>query len=53
MCQVNWTADVNVEELVQGKLPNVLVPTLVKEEHFYQVSYQDHNLSVETSFTIV
>ncbi|CAB1349523.1 unnamed protein product [Coregonus sp. 'balchen'] len=51
--EVNWTADVSVEELAQGKLPNVLVPSLVKEEHFYQVSYMEQLVSVDTSFTIV
>uniref|UniRef100_A0AAZ3NT98 SMC hinge domain-containing protein n=1 Tax=Oncorhynchus tshawytscha TaxID=74940 RepID=A0AAZ3NT98_ONCTS len=51
--KVNWAADVSVEELAQGKLPNVPVPTLVKEEHFYQVSYMEELVSVDTSFTIV
>uniref|UniRef100_A0A674DGW2 Structural maintenance of chromosomes flexible hinge domain containing 1 n=1 Tax=Salmo trutta TaxID=8032 RepID=A0A674DGW2_SALTR len=51
--KVNWTADVSVEELAQGKLPNVPVPSLVKEEHFYQVSYMEELVSVDTSFTIV
>uniref|UniRef100_A0A6Q2XFA8 SMC hinge domain-containing protein n=1 Tax=Esox lucius TaxID=8010 RepID=A0A6Q2XFA8_ESOLU len=45
MIKVNWTADVNVEELARGKLPNVSVPTLVNEEHFYQISYKDHSTS--------
>ncbi|KAM6977635.1 LOW QUALITY PROTEIN: structural maintenance of chromosomes flexible hinge domain-containing protein 1 [Aplochiton taeniatus] len=51
--KVNWTADMNLEDLAMGKLPRVHVPTLVQDEHFYQVSYQDHNISVDTSFTIV
>uniref|UniRef100_UPI003AAAAD97 structural maintenance of chromosomes flexible hinge domain-containing protein 1 n=1 Tax=Centroberyx gerrardi TaxID=166262 RepID=UPI003AAAAD97 len=53
MIKVNWTADVSLEDLAQGKLPDVQVPTLVQDEHFYQVSYQDQNVSVNTSFTIV
>uniref|UniRef100_A0A6Q2ZP32 SMC hinge domain-containing protein n=1 Tax=Esox lucius TaxID=8010 RepID=A0A6Q2ZP32_ESOLU len=53
MIKVNWTADVNVEELARGKLPNVSVPTLVNEEHFYQISYKDQLVSVDTSFIIV
>ncbi|XP_062336135.1 structural maintenance of chromosomes flexible hinge domain-containing protein 1 [Osmerus eperlanus] len=51
--KVNWTAELNVEELVQGKLPNIQVPTLVQDEHYYQVSYQDLNTTVDTSFIIV
>ena len=50
---MNWTAELNVEELVQGKLPNIQVPTLVQDEHYYQVSYQDLNTTVDTSFIIV
>lgn len=50
---MNWTADVNLEDLAQGKLPNIQVPTLVQNERFYQVSYQDQNVSVDTSFTVV
>ncbi|KAJ8376703.1 hypothetical protein SKAU_G00072830 [Synaphobranchus kaupii] len=50
--KVNWRADMNVEDLQQGKLPDLLIPNLVKDEHFYQVSFQDENVSVECSFTI-
>ncbi|XP_061095529.1 structural maintenance of chromosomes flexible hinge domain-containing protein 1 [Conger conger] len=50
--KVNWRADVNIEDLQQGKLPGLLIPNLVKDEHFYQVSFQDENVSVECSFTI-
>ncbi|XP_070783878.1 structural maintenance of chromosomes flexible hinge domain-containing protein 1 [Enoplosus armatus] len=49
--KVNWRGDVNLEELVKGKLPVVQVPTQVQEERFYQVSYQDQSVSV--SFNIV
>ncbi|CAN9506377.1 unnamed protein product [Ophioblennius macclurei] len=48
--KVNWT-DANVEDLVQGKLPDLPVPKQVQEERFCQVSYQDH--SVSFSFTVV
>ncbi|KAL1006860.1 hypothetical protein UPYG_G00078180 [Umbra pygmaea] len=51
--KVNWTVDISVEELAQGKLPNILVPSLVKDKHFYQVSYKDQLVFVDTSFTIV
>ncbi|XP_033494631.2 structural maintenance of chromosomes flexible hinge domain-containing protein 1 [Epinephelus lanceolatus] len=47
--KVNWTGDVNMEDLVQGKLPDVQVPTQVGAERFYQVSYQDHSVSVSFS----
>ncbi|XP_044195403.1 structural maintenance of chromosomes flexible hinge domain-containing protein 1 isoform X1 [Thunnus albacares] len=48
--KVNWTGDVNREDLLQGKLPDVQVPTQVQEQRFYQVSYKDQSVSV--SFTI-
>lgn len=51
--KVNWTAEVHLEELSLGKLPSIQVPTLVQDEHFYQLSYQDLHRSVDTSFTIV
>ncbi|KAJ8277635.1 hypothetical protein GJAV_G00077890 [Gymnothorax javanicus] len=50
--KVNWRADVNIEDLQQGKLPGLLIPNLVKDKHFYQVSFQDENISVDSSFTI-
>ncbi|XP_035765527.1 structural maintenance of chromosomes flexible hinge domain-containing protein 1 isoform X2 [Neolamprologus brichardi] len=51
MIKVNWTGDVFLEDLVQGKLPDLQVPKRVEEQRFYQVSYQDQSVSV--SFTIV
>ncbi|XP_040922027.1 structural maintenance of chromosomes flexible hinge domain-containing protein 1 isoform X2 [Toxotes jaculatrix] len=51
MIKVNWKADVDLEALVQGKLPDVLVPMQVEEQHFYQVAYQDQSVSV--SFTVI
>ncbi|XP_034069913.1 structural maintenance of chromosomes flexible hinge domain-containing protein 1 isoform X3 [Gymnodraco acuticeps] len=44
--KVNWTGDVNLRDLVQGKLPDLKVPHQVQEERFFQVSYQDQNVSV-------
>lgn len=49
--KVNWTGDVKMKDLVEGKLPDILVPTQVQEERFYQVSFQDQSVSV--SFNIV
>uniref|UniRef100_A0A3Q1GGE3 Structural maintenance of chromosomes flexible hinge domain-containing protein 1-like n=1 Tax=Acanthochromis polyacanthus TaxID=80966 RepID=A0A3Q1GGE3_9TELE len=46
----SWMADVDLEDLIQGKLPDIQVPTRVKEEHVFQVSYHDQSVSV--SFTI-
>ncbi|XP_075936473.1 structural maintenance of chromosomes flexible hinge domain-containing protein 1 isoform X2 [Anarhichas minor] len=51
MIKVNWTGDVNAEDLVQGKLPDLQVPKQVQPALFYQVSYQDQSVSV--SFYIV
>ena len=44
--KVNWTGDVNVKDLVMGKLPDLHVPSQVQVERFFQVSYQDQNVSV-------
>uniref|UniRef100_A0A8C3APW8 Structural maintenance of chromosomes flexible hinge domain containing 1 n=1 Tax=Cyclopterus lumpus TaxID=8103 RepID=A0A8C3APW8_CYCLU len=49
--KVHWTGDVNIDDLVEGKLPAVHVPTQVQPALFFEVSYQDQNLSV--SFYIV
>ncbi|XP_069552437.1 structural maintenance of chromosomes flexible hinge domain-containing protein 1 [Brachyistius frenatus] len=51
MIKVNWTNNVNLKDLVQGKLPDLQVSTQVQEERFYQVSYKDQSVSV--SFNIV
>uniref|UniRef100_A0A8C9QY59 Structural maintenance of chromosomes flexible hinge domain containing 1 n=1 Tax=Scleropages formosus TaxID=113540 RepID=A0A8C9QY59_SCLFO len=49
--KVNWKA--SSKELEKGKLPDVPVPTVVKDEHYYSVTYQDGNVSVACSFTIM
>ncbi|XP_068199781.1 structural maintenance of chromosomes flexible hinge domain-containing protein 1 isoform X2 [Antennarius striatus] len=49
--KVNWKAEVDVDNLVKGKLPDLQVPTRVHDKRFYQVSYQDQSVSV--SFHIV
>ena len=51
--QVNWSADVSLEDLALGKLPVVQVPKHVKDHHFCQVSYQGAGGSVDTSFIVV
>ncbi|XP_074549592.1 structural maintenance of chromosomes flexible hinge domain-containing protein 1 [Halichoeres trimaculatus] len=50
--KVNWTGDVNLGDLVQGKLPDLQVPQKAQKKCFNQVSYQDHNVSVSVSFKI-
>ncbi|XP_028288424.1 structural maintenance of chromosomes flexible hinge domain-containing protein 1 [Parambassis ranga] len=49
--KVNWTNRINQKALIQGKLPDVHVAEQVKDERFYQVSYQDQSVSI--SFTVV
>ncbi|XP_061877558.1 structural maintenance of chromosomes flexible hinge domain-containing protein 1 isoform X1 [Entelurus aequoreus] len=49
--KVNWTGCVSLEDLMQGKLPVIEVPTQVQKERFYQVYLQDQSVSV--SFTII
>uniref|UniRef100_A0A8C3AMC8 Structural maintenance of chromosomes flexible hinge domain containing 1 n=1 Tax=Cyclopterus lumpus TaxID=8103 RepID=A0A8C3AMC8_CYCLU len=44
--KVHWTGDVNIDDLVEGKLPAVHVPTQVQPALFFEVSYQDQNLSL-------
>uniref|UniRef100_A0AAV2L7V1 SMC hinge domain-containing protein n=1 Tax=Knipowitschia caucasica TaxID=637954 RepID=A0AAV2L7V1_KNICA len=48
--KVNWKGKLNQQELMEGKLPDVTVPTKVATVQFYQVSYQDQSISV--SFTV-
>ncbi|XP_016099444.1 structural maintenance of chromosomes flexible hinge domain-containing protein 1 [Sinocyclocheilus grahami] len=50
--KVNWTADINAEELSQGKLPALSVPSQAQREHFYLVSFHDKH-TVNFSFIIV
>uniref|UniRef100_A0A671KC72 Structural maintenance of chromosomes flexible hinge domain-containing protein 1-like n=1 Tax=Sinocyclocheilus anshuiensis TaxID=1608454 RepID=A0A671KC72_9TELE len=50
--KVNWTADINAEELSQGKLPALSVPSQAQREHFYLVSFHDQH-TVNFSFIIV
>uniref|UniRef100_A0A3Q1HAF3 SMC hinge domain-containing protein n=1 Tax=Anabas testudineus TaxID=64144 RepID=A0A3Q1HAF3_ANATE len=49
--KVNWAGDLCIEDLVQGKLPDVQVPQRAQEAHFYQVSYQDQSVSVSFKIT--
>ncbi|KAJ7338716.1 hypothetical protein JRQ81_012618 [Phrynocephalus forsythii] len=50
--KVNWTPEVNEEQLVSGSLPDVKVPTSVKEGRYCLVTFHDEHVSLESSFTI-
>ncbi|XP_012507531.1 PREDICTED: structural maintenance of chromosomes flexible hinge domain-containing protein 1 [Propithecus coquereli] len=50
--KVNWTPEINKEHLVQGLLPDVQVPTSVKDMRYCQVSFQDDHVSLESAFTV-
>ncbi|KAL1270536.1 hypothetical protein QQF64_029552, partial [Cirrhinus molitorella] len=50
--KVNWTPDISAEQLSQGKLPPLCVPSQAQREHFYQVSFHDQH-TVNFSFFIV
>ncbi|KFO27101.1 Structural maintenance of chromosomes flexible hinge domain-containing protein 1 [Fukomys damarensis] len=50
--KVNWTPENNKEHLLQGLLPDVQVPTSVKDMRYCQVSFQDDHVSLESAFTV-
>ncbi|XP_059374115.1 structural maintenance of chromosomes flexible hinge domain-containing protein 1-like isoform X2 [Carassius carassius] len=50
--KVTWTADINAEELSQGKLPPLSVPTQAQREQFYYVSFHEQH-TVDFSFIVV
>nr|AAH62946.1 SMC hinge domain containing 1 [Mus musculus] len=50
--KVNWTPEVNKEHLVQGLLPDVQVPTSVKDVRYCHVSFQDDHVCLESAFTV-
>uniref|UniRef100_A0A3Q2T7I8 Structural maintenance of chromosomes flexible hinge domain containing 1 n=1 Tax=Fundulus heteroclitus TaxID=8078 RepID=A0A3Q2T7I8_FUNHE len=43
--QVTWRKNIDQRDFPKGRLPDLQVPTHVDEEHFYQVSYLDKNVS--------
>jgi hypothetical protein len=43
---------VNKEHLVQGLLPDVQVPTSVKDVRYCHVSFQDDHVCLESAFTV-
>uniref|UniRef100_A0A5F4VRW1 SMC hinge domain-containing protein n=1 Tax=Callithrix jacchus TaxID=9483 RepID=A0A5F4VRW1_CALJA len=50
--KVNRTPEINKEHLLQGLLPDVQVPTSVKDMRYCQVSFQDDHVSLESAFTV-
>uniref|UniRef100_A0ACB8FE05 Uncharacterized protein n=1 Tax=Sphaerodactylus townsendi TaxID=933632 RepID=A0ACB8FE05_9SAUR len=50
--QANWTAEINREKLLKGLLPDVQVPTSVKDKRYCQVVFRDDRVSLETAFTV-
>ncbi|XP_005997938.1 structural maintenance of chromosomes flexible hinge domain-containing protein 1 isoform X1 [Latimeria chalumnae] len=50
--KVNWTPRINREHVLQGLLPDVKVPTSVKDTRYCQVSFQDEHVSLESAFTV-
>ncbi|ROL42214.1 Structural maintenance of chromosomes flexible hinge domain-containing protein 1 [Anabarilius grahami] len=49
---VNWTAELNANELSRGKLPHLCVPSQAQREYFCNVSFHDRH-TVNMSFIIV
>ncbi|XP_014834254.1 PREDICTED: structural maintenance of chromosomes flexible hinge domain-containing protein 1-like, partial [Poecilia mexicana] len=43
--KVTWGTDVDQRNLVNGRLPDLQIPTHVDGEHLYQVSYQEKKVS--------
>ncbi|XP_036273622.1 structural maintenance of chromosomes flexible hinge domain-containing protein 1 isoform X3 [Pipistrellus kuhlii] len=50
--KVNWTPEISKEQLLKGLLPDVQVPTSVKDMRYCQVSFQDDHVSLESAFTV-
>uniref|UniRef100_A0A8D0GXS9 Structural maintenance of chromosomes flexible hinge domain containing 1 n=1 Tax=Sphenodon punctatus TaxID=8508 RepID=A0A8D0GXS9_SPHPU len=50
--KVNWTPKINREQLVQGRLPDVKVPTSVKDARYFLISFLDDHVSLESAFTV-
>ncbi|XP_042299149.1 structural maintenance of chromosomes flexible hinge domain-containing protein 1-like isoform X1 [Sceloporus undulatus] len=50
--KVNWTPKINREQLLNGMLPDVKVPTSVKDLRYCQVTFHDEHVSLESDFTV-
>ncbi|KAL9869894.1 structural maintenance of chromosomes flexible hinge domain-containing protein 1 [Geothlypis trichas] len=50
--KVNWTPKIDRELLMQGLLPDVKVPTSVKDARYCLITYLDEHVSLESAFTV-
>ncbi|XP_067146775.1 structural maintenance of chromosomes flexible hinge domain-containing protein 1 isoform X2 [Apteryx mantelli] len=50
--KVNWTPKINRDNLIQGLLPDVKVPTSVKDVRYCLITYLDDHVSLESAFTV-
>ncbi|XP_062987369.1 structural maintenance of chromosomes flexible hinge domain-containing protein 1 [Elgaria multicarinata webbii] len=50
--KVNWTPKINKEQLINGLLPDVKVPTSVNDVRYYLVTFHDDHISLESGFTV-
>ncbi|KAM6086922.1 structural maintenance of chromosomes flexible hinge domain-containing protein 1 isoform 3-T3 [Chlamydotis macqueenii] len=50
--KVNWTPKINREQLIQGLLPDLKVPTSVKDVRYCLITYLDDHVSLESAFTV-
>ncbi|XP_019402215.1 PREDICTED: structural maintenance of chromosomes flexible hinge domain-containing protein 1 [Crocodylus porosus] len=50
--KVNWTPRINREHLIQGLLPDVKVPTSIKDVRYCLITYLDDHVSLESAFTV-
>ncbi|XP_074843463.1 structural maintenance of chromosomes flexible hinge domain-containing protein 1 isoform X2 [Carettochelys insculpta] len=50
--KVNWTPRINREHLIQGLLPDVKVPTSVKDVRYCLITFHDEHVSLESAFTV-
>ncbi|NWI51725.1 SMHD1 protein, partial [Calyptomena viridis] len=49
---VNWTPKIDRELLMQGLLPDVKVPSSVKDVRYCLITYLDEHVSLESAFTV-
>ncbi|KAJ7419092.1 hypothetical protein WISP_55912 [Willisornis vidua] len=51
-CKVNWTPKIDKELLMQGLLPDIKVPSSVKDVRYCLITYLDEHVSLESAFTV-
>ncbi|XP_071410839.1 structural maintenance of chromosomes flexible hinge domain-containing protein 1 isoform X2 [Pithys albifrons albifrons] len=50
--KVNWTPKIDKELLMQGLLPDIKVPSSVKDVRYCLITYLDEHVSLESAFTV-